>query len=122
MPLSSDESETIDVGCTECSNNLFGDMNVEDIWIEILDDLNDLTGDEVTVTEVEELPVCLFSPSSDEDHVRMELKFSLVINPKFHLVKNIGVGKKMRDLPTVPVSALGNGACLFNMFSLLLCG
>ena len=59
MPPSSDESETIDDGGTECSNNPFGDMNVEDIPIEIVDDLNDLTGDEVMVTEVEEPPyVC----------------------------------------------------------------
>ena len=94
MPLSSDESKTIDVGGTECNNNPFGDMNVEDIPIEIVDDLNNLTGDEVIVTEVEEPPICLFSPLLDEDHVCTALKFSLVINPKSHPVKNFGVGKK----------------------------
>ena len=122
MAPSSNESKTIGVGGTECNSNPFGDMNVEDIPIEIVDDFNDLTGDEVMVTEVEEPPVCAFSPLSDEDHVCMALKFSLVINPKSHPVKNFGVGKKMRNPPTVTVTALGNGACLFNTFSLLLCG
>ena len=122
MPPSSDESKTIDVGGAECSNNPFGDMNVEDIPIEIVDDLNDLTGDEVMVTEVEEPPICLFSPLSDEDCVCVELKFSFVINPKSHPVKHFGVGKKMSNPPTFTVSALANGACLFNTFLLLLCG
>ena len=112
MAPSSNESKTIGVGGTECNSNPFGDMNVEDIPIEIVDDFNDLTGDEVMVTEVEEPPVCVFSPLSDEDCVCVALKFSLVIN---------FVGKKMRN-PTATVTALGNGTCLFKMFSLLLCG
>ena len=38
MPLSSDELETIDVG-VEGSENPFGDMNLNEISIEIVDDL-----------------------------------------------------------------------------------
>ena len=115
--------ETIDVVGTEVCNNLFGDMNVEDIPIEIVDDLNDLTGhDDIRVTEVQGPPVCLFCPLSDEDHVLAAMKFSLVINPKSHPVRNFGVEKEMASLPTVTIRALGNGACLFNTFSLLLCG
>ena len=60
--------------------------------------------------------------SFHEDCVCVALKFSLVINPKSHPVKNFGVGKKMSNPPTGTVSALANGACLFNIFSLLLCG
>ena len=41
MPPSLDESKTIDVVGSEVCNNPFGDMNVEDIPIEIVDDLND---------------------------------------------------------------------------------
>ena len=43
-------------------------MSVEDIPIEIVDDLNDLTGDDdVKVTEVQGPLVCVFCPLSDED-------------------------------------------------------
>ena len=56
MPPSSDESETIDVGTEEIPNNPFGDMDVDQILIEILDDLNDLSDDDVTVTATEVPP------------------------------------------------------------------
>ena len=59
---------------------------------------------------------------SDEDCVCTAMKFCLVINPKSHPVRNFGVGKEMANPPTVSIRALGNGACLFNTFSLLLCG
>ena len=123
MPPSSDESKTVDVVGFDVSKNPFGDMNVEDIPIQIVDDLNDLTGDDdVKVTEVQAPPVCLFCPLSDEDHVCAAMKFSLVISPKSHPVRNFGVGKEMASPPTILIRAVGNGACLFNAFSLLLCG
>ena len=53
IPLSSDESETIDVGIEEIPNNPFGDMGVDQILIEIVGDLNDLSDDDVTVTATE---------------------------------------------------------------------
>ena len=62
MPPSSDESETIDVAV---ERNPFGDMNVDEILIEIVDDLNNESGVDVTVTAVEEPPVCLFTPVCD---------------------------------------------------------
>ena len=68
MPPSSDESETIDVcGPYISNNNPFGDMNVLDIPIEIVDDLNDLNSIDVTVTEVQGPPACFFTPLTDED-------------------------------------------------------
>ena len=54
MPLSSDNSETIDVGIefpTNPPQNTFHNVNVDDIPIEIVDDLND-TCHNVTVTSV----------------------------------------------------------------------
>ena len=91
MPLSSDDSETIDV---ELDNprNPFGDMDVNDIPIEIVDNLNDESN--VTVTKVDPPPVCLFTPISDQDCVKATLKFSLVINPTSHPVRFVGVGEK----------------------------
>ena len=123
MPPSSDESETIDV-CSPyiTDKNPFGDMDVLDIPIEIVDDLNDLNSVDVTVTEVQGPPACFFTPLTDEDWVCAALKFSLVINAKSHSVPNYGVGNIMSNPPKVSNPALGNGACLFNSFSLLLCG
>ena len=50
------------------------------------------------------------------------MNFSLVIKPKSHPVRNFGVGKEMASPPPILIRAVGNGACLFNAFSLLLCG
>ena len=119
LPPSSDESETIDVGV---ETNPLGDMNVNEILIEIVDDLNNESGVDVTVTAVEGPPLCLFTPVSDDEHIAAAMKFSLVINAKSHPVMYCGIGEKMSNPPTVTVSALGNGACLFNSFSLLLSG
>ena len=119
MPPSSDESDTIDVGV---EMNPFDDMNVNEIPIEIVDDLNNESGVDVTVKAVEEPPVCLFMPVCNDDHVVAAVKFSLVINAKSHPVMYCGIGGKISNLPTVTVSAHGNGACLFNSFSLLLSG
>ena len=121
MPPSSDESETIDV-CLATVNNPFSDMNVNEIPIEIVDDLNDDSNVEVTVTGVEEPPVCIFKPVSDDDCVAAALNFSLVINAKSHPVQNFGIGEEISSPPNITLGAQGNGACLFNSSSLLLSG
>ena len=120
MPLSSDDSETIDVVGLDNPRNPFSDMDVNDIPIEIVDNLNDKS--DVTVTKVDPPPVCLFTPISDQDCVKAALKFSFVINPTSHPVRFVGVGEKMSDPPTVTDSACGNGACLFNSLLMLLSG
>ena len=66
MPPSSDKSETIDVGTEDFQSNPFGEMNINDIPIEIVDDLNDVSDVDVMVTTVEAPPVCIFSPLNDE--------------------------------------------------------
>ena len=91
MAPSSDESETIDVGV---ERNSFGDMNVNEVPIEIVDDLNNESGVDVTITVVEEPPLCLFTPVSDEDHIVAAMKFSLIINAKSHPVMYYGIGGK----------------------------
>ena len=119
MPPSSEESETIDVGV---EMNPFGDMNVNEILIEIVDDLNNESGVDVTVKAVEQPPVCLFMPVCNDNCVVAAMKFCLVINAKSCPVMYCGTGGKISDPSTVTVSAQGNGACLFNSFSLLLSG
>ena len=106
MLLSSDNSETIDVVGVDTASNPFGDMDVNDIPIEIVDNFNDES--ELTVTKVKPPPVCIFRLISDQDCVRAAMKFSLVINPKSHPVRFVGVGDKMSDPPTVTESAHGN--------------
>ena len=122
MPPSSDKSENIDVGTEDFQSNPFGDMKLDDIPIEIVDDLNDVSDVDVTVTTVKAPPVCVFSPRNDEECIIAALKFSLVINPKLHPVKHIGIGEVMSHPPTVTNPAKLNGACLFNSFSMLLTG
>ena len=111
----------IDVGL-ETVNIPFGDMNVNKIPIEIVDNLNDDSNVDVTVTGVEEPPVCIFKPVSDHDCVVAALEFSLVINAKSHPVRNFGIGEQISGPPKVTLGAQENGACLFNSFSLLLSG
>ena len=92
------------------------------IPIKIVDNLNDLNSIDVTVTEVQGPPACFFTPLTDEDQVCAALKFSLVINSKSDPVTNFGVGNIMSNPPKVSNPTVANGACLFNLFSLLLCG
>ena len=104
------------------TRTLFGDMNVFDIPIEVVDDFNDISGVDVTVMEVQGPPICLFTSLSDEDQVSMALKLNLVINSKSHPVTNFGIGKILSNPATVLISAHANRACLFNSFSLPLAG
>ena len=54
--------------------------------------------------------------------MKAAFKFSLVINPKSHPVKNVSIGELLSHPPTINMPKIGNGACLFNSFSILLCG
>ena len=126
MPVSSDESETIDVGTEMSLGKVFGNMNVDDIPIEIVDDLmNDSkqdSDDTIIMTEGAQSVDLHFNPLTDQDRHEAALKFSLVISGDTHPVVNKGVGMLMKTPPTLTIKACGNGACLFNTFALLLCG
>ena len=124
MPLSSDESSTIDVGIEIQPKNPFGDIDVDMIPIEIVDNLNDttITAIEEIITSVDDAPLCLYNPLTDEDHIIAALKFSLVINSHSHPVWHSGAGLILSKPPQITIQAQGNGACLFNSFSLLLSG
>ena len=122
MPPSSDESEMIDVA-SEMSIP-FGNINVDEIPIEIVDDLMDIQQDnsEIQVTDLQSNPYIIYEPLDDEDQIKAVLKFNLVINSNTHPVKHYGVGDRLSSPPTVTISAKGNGVCLFNSLSLLLTG
>ena len=97
MPMSSDESSTIDVG-TEFSQpnspalsltNQWGDMDIDDIPIETVDDLM-FSGDESTeglqIIKNSKAPLIVYNPLTVEDCRIAGLKFSLVINGNNHPV------------------------------------
>ena len=125
MPPSSDESDTIDVS-TDSVQELFDNIKVEPIPVEIVDDLMDNnldnTDETIIVTHTSEAEWFKFNPLTDEDRHVAALKFSLIINGKSHPIHNKGIGMDLNSPPTVTITAHGNGACLFNSMSLLLCG
>ena len=124
MPPSSDESEMIDVGTNDLQN-VFGDINVDKIPIEIIDDFMNSTeydsNDTIILTGVKQSVDLYFNPLNDENRHLAALKLSLVLTGKTHPVHTKGVGTKLKIPPTVTIKACGNGACLFNSFALLLC-
>ena len=126
MPVSSDESETINVGHEMALGKVFGDLNVDDIPIQIVDDLMNSTeqdsDDTIIMTDgAQPVDVC-FNPLNDLYRCAAALKFSLVISGATHPVVNIGVCMIMKTPPTVTIKACANGGCLINTFALLLCG
>ena len=50
------------------------------------------------------------------------MKFSLVINSNTHPVRQSGIREIIAKPPPISTKASGNGACLFNSFSILLTG
>ena len=128
LPMSSDESSTIDVG-TEFSQpnspysgvrNPWGDMDINDIPIEIVDDLifsgdeESMFTDELDIIKKSKAPPIMFNPLTVDDHQIATLKFSLVINGNNHPVKYSGIGNPCPCPPMITQSAHGDGAYLFN--------
>ena len=118
--MSSDESSNIDVGSE--IDNPWGNMDVNDIPIEIVDNLNFSEDDEPEITKDYKGCDILFEPLNDHECRVVALKFNLVINESSHPVSFIGIGNTCPCPPMITQSAKPNGACLFNSFSLQLCG
>ena len=122
LPLSSDESSTIDIGSeivTDEISNPWGDMEVDNIPIEIVDNLNFSEDDEPKIMGTLKGAEILFWPLSDDEHVVAALKFNLVINSNSHPVSFHGIGNECPCPPVITQVAKGNAACLFNSFSLV---
>ena len=86
-------------------------MNIDDIKIEIVEDLND-----------DPLPIHFWPLGEDDRQIAAMSKFSLVINSKTHPVRQSGFGEIISQPPPISIKACGDGACLFNSFSILLTG
>ena len=124
LPVSSDESSSIDVGSEGPSRvNPWGVMDVQDIPIEIVDHLSDMECDEdaVIVHSTDKTPL-YFKSMHDDDRKIAALKFNLVINAQTQAVQFQGAGKMCPCPPVITQSAKANGACLFNLFLMLLAG
>ena len=124
LPVLSDDSSTIDVSIDEAPPspiNPRGNMNVNDIPIEIVDHFSD-TKQEMLITDVTKKPSVYFKPLNDDDCKIASMKFNLVISEKSHKVEYRGVGNMCASPSVITLSAQGNGACLSNSFSMLLTG
>ena len=134
LPMSSDESSTIDVS-TDLSTpkspsspitNPWGDMDIDDIPIQLVDDLI-FSGDEessegLQIIKNSKAPPIVYNPLTTDERRVAAHKFNLVINGGSHPVKYSGVGNQCPCPPMITKSARGDGACLFNSFSMLLSG
>ena len=124
-PLSSDESINIDVGLESTELNPLGSVDVSHIPMEIVENLFD-DGDNslnnVTVIDSHGSVQRKFLPLTDEQRQVASLKLSLVLNLKEHKVNMEGNDTILNNPPTVTEKSRGDGACLFNTFSLLLSG
>ena len=117
--MSSDESETIDV-VNDRNINQWGDIPVDDIPIEIVENLHTDSDSSCDVIDVQTPPPMIFNPLSAKQYKIAGLKFFLVLNPSNHMVNNPGVGKMFNWDPVVTISAKLDGS--FNTFSILLAG
>lgn len=100
--------------------NPWGDMDICDIPIEIVDHFSDME-DEVCITESTKKSIIYFKPLNDDDRRIVAMKFNLVINGKTNPVKFCGVAK-VCPYPVITQATKGNGACLLITFSMLLAG
>ena len=128
-PFSSDES-VLDVGVDENVQkndklvNLWGDMNVNDIPLDIDTDTgtDSSTKSELIVVKTEKPPDVVFSPLSNIEHLNSAKKFYIKLRPSEHTICFKGIGLVFKHRPVVTIAAKPNGACLINSMSLLLCG
>ena len=119
MPVSSDESVTIDITNTSEKGikNPWGDIDVNDIPIEIVSDLNDTSVDveSVVLNGVEKVLPVYFNPFGFNDRKLAAMKFNLVIDPiKTHHVKTTGHGNICPSPPKITMPSKPDGSCLFN--------
>ena len=126
-PFSSDESvldvcidDNVQENCK--MYNPWGEMNVNDIPLDINTDTNSNTSSEPAIVNIEELPDVVFSPLSNIECLNAAKKFCIKLRPSEHTICFKGIGLVLKNRPVVTIAAKLNGACLFNSISLLLCG
>lgn len=134
-PCSSDES-MIDVGqeynTVPQTKNPWGDINVDDIPIEIVDDLfdgnesdsDDSEADEEIQVEEPGWEKCrvTFNPLTDSERIAAAATMFVRLKVQHDSVNFRGSGNVFPKEPVVSIQAKPDGACLFNSISLFLTG
>ena len=94
--------------------------------MEIVDDLCDDSDDNdmqsVKIVDSHSSPPKKFLPLTYEQWRIAGLKLNLVLNSAHHKVVVDGIGTVLKNPPVIFQKALGNRACLFNSFLILLTG
>ena len=126
-PFSSDESvldvcidDNVQENCK--MYNPWGEMNVNNIPLDINTDTDSNTSSKPAIINSEEPPDVVFSPLSNIECLNAAKKFCIKLRPSEHTIHFKGVGLVLKNRPVVTIAAKLNGACLFNSMSLLLCG
>ena len=122
MPFSSDDSFSLDVSKYDKDNNPWGEMDVNQIPIEIVDQKVDLDSGDVEITGENKGKEVRFLPLNHLEWKSAALKFSLILNPRDHIVQYSGINTVLPKPPIVTLKAKANGMCLFNTLSILLSG
>ena len=127
MPFSSDDSFSLDVGkyahvIDEGDKNPWGEMDMNQVPIEIIDQRIDSDCSDVVITSECKGKQVRFLPLNKVQHKSMALKFSLILNHRDHVVEYAGINTVLPNPSIVRLKAKGNRACLFNSLSILLSG
>ena len=118
-PFSSDES-VLDAGIDENVQendkkfNPWGDMNVNDIPLDIDTDTDSSTKSEPIFVKTEKPPDVVFSLLSNIEHLNSAKKFYIKLRPSEHTICFKGIGLVFKHRPVVTMAAKPSGACLFN--------
>ena len=126
-PFSSDES-VLDVGVNIYVQdnhkmlNPWGDMNVNDIPLDIDTDTDSSTKSEPVIVKAEKPADVIFSPLSNMECLNSAKTFYIKLRPSGQTIHFKGTGLVFKHRPVVTTAAKPNGACLFNSMLLLLCG
>ena len=126
-PFSSDES-VLDVGVDDYVQdnhkmfNPWGDMNVNDIPLDIDTDTDSSTKSEPVIVKAEKPADVIFSPLSNMECLNSAKNFYIKLRPSKHTIHFKGIGLVFKHRPVITTAAKPNRACLFNSILLLLCG
>ena len=114
-PFSSDES-VLDVGVDDYVQdnhkifNLWGNMNVNGILLDIDTDTDSSTNNEPVIVKAEK-PPDVFSPLSNIERLNSAKKFYIKLRPSDHTIHFKGIGLVFKHRPVVTIAAKPNGAC-----------
>ena len=112
--ITSEESSLIGVGV----DNPWGNIDVNDIPMELVSD--PIASDNEVIISTDK-QIEKVEPLSESNRKRIAMKFNFFVS-SIYKVEYTGNGNHCTSPPIIRQKATGNGACLFNSFSILLSG